>query len=155
MRLSSARYEDPLHWSVQKNAVYSFLSFMNVQKYPPSLLYMCVTIGAALIFLALVKNTGSRLAKIFIVYGRVPMFYYIIHFYVLTTIRILLFLSRRHSVAEGMKGIKGSPWKFLAPGEGYNLAVAYGIWIAVVMVLYPLCKWYGKYKTNHAESNSP
>ena len=144
-------YGDPLHWSVQKNSLYTFLSFMNVQKYPPSLLYMCATIGPALIFLGLVKHTGSRLAKIFIVYGRVPMFYYIIHFYVLCTINVLLYLSRGHSIGDGLKGVPGIPWKFAVPGEGYSLAVAYAIWITVVISLYPLCKWYDKYKSSHPE----
>ncbi len=144
-------YGDPLHWSGQKNFLYTFLSFMNVQKYPPSLLYMCATIGPALIFLGLIKNTGSRLTKIFIVYGRVPMFYYIIHFYLLCAINILLYLSRGHSVADGLKGVPGMPWKFVVPGEGYSLAIAYAIWISVVIALYPLCKWYDRYKTNHKE----
>jgi uncharacterized membrane protein len=144
-------YGDPVDWSAQKNALYTFLSFMNVQKYPPSLLYMCATIGPALIFLGLVKNTGSRLSKIFIIYGRVPMFYYIIHFYVLCIVNITLYLSRGHTVAEGLKGMPGMPWKFVAPGEGFSLAVAYAIWISVVIALYPLCKWYDKYKSSHPE----
>jgi len=150
LRFSNA-YGDSLHWSQQKNAVYTLLSFMNVQKYPPSLLYMCATIGISLIFLSLVKNTSGRLAKIFIVYGRVPMFYYIIHFYLLSAISILLYLSRGHTVAEGLKGVPGMPWKFLAPGEGYSLAIVYAIWTAVVVSLYPLCKWYDKYKSSHPE----
>ena len=150
LRFTNA-YGDPLHWSGQRNALYTFLSFMNVQKYPPSLLYMCATIGPALIFLGLVNKTGGRLAKIFIVYGRVPMFYYIIHFYVLCSINIVLYLSRGHTVAEGLKGAPGMPWKFVAPGEGYSLAVAYAIWISVVIALYPLCKWYDKYKSSHPE----
>ncbi len=144
-------YGDPLHWSTQKNFLYTVLSFINVQKYPPSLLYMCVTIGVALIFLGTVKNTGSRLARIFIVYGRVPMFYYIIHFYLLTVINICLYLSRGHTLAEGLKGIPGSPWKFLAPGEGFSLGIVYFIWSCVVASLYPLCKWYDRYKTSHPE----
>ena len=144
-------YGDPVHWSVQKNEWFSFLSFLNVHKYPPSLLYMCITIGPGLIFLSLAKNTGSRLAKILIVYGRVPMFYYIIHFYLLSAINIICFFSRGHSFAEGMKGIPGEPWKFIFPGEGYSLAVVYAIWLAVVAALYPLCKWYDGYKSNHKE----
>jgi hypothetical protein len=66
-------------------------------------------------------------------------------------ISITLYLSRGHTVAEGLKGIPGLPWKFLKPGEGYSLAVAYAIWIAVVAALYPLCKWYDKYKSNHPQ----
>jgi hypothetical protein len=50
-----------------------------------------------------------------------------------------------------MKGIQGLPFKFSAPGEGYSLGVVYLIWIAVVFLMYPVCKWYDKYKTNHKE----
>ena len=144
-------YGDPSHWAKQKNGMYTFLSFMNVTKYPPSLLYTCTTIGWGLIFLALVKNTGSRLAKIIIVYGRVPFFYYILHFYLLHIINICCYLLRGHSMAEGMKGVPGLEFKFALPGEGYSLWVVYGIWMAVVIALYPLCKWYDNYKTNHKE----
>ncbi|HEX2682889.1 MAG TPA: heparan-alpha-glucosaminide N-acetyltransferase domain-containing protein, partial [Ferruginibacter sp.] len=89
-----AVYGDPLPWSQQKNWWRTFLSFMNVQKYPPSLLYMCATIGPALIFLSLIKNTSGRLSKIISVYGRVPFFYYILHFYLLHIIAIVVFLAR-------------------------------------------------------------
>jgi len=145
-------YGNPQHWFIQKNGLYTFLSFMDVQKYPPSLLYMCATIAPGLIFLALVKNTSSRVAKIFIVFGRVPMFYYVIHFYVLSGLNVMLYLSRGHTVADGLKGGKGMPWKFILPGEGYSLAVAYAIWIAVVVALYPLCKWYNNYKSSHPQN---
>ncbi len=144
-------YGDPGHWIKQKNGVYTFLDFMDVQKYPPSLLYMCATIGIALVFLAVVKNTKSKLAKFIIIYGRVPFFYYILHFYLLSTLNIILFLSRGHSLAEGMKDTPGLPFKFIIPGEGYALWVVYAIWLTVIIVLYPLCKWYDRYKTKHKE----
>ena len=144
-------YGDPGAWSQQKNVIRTFFSFMNVQKYPPSLLYMCATIGCSLIFLALVKNTQGRLAKIIKVYGRVPFFYYILHFYLLHILNIIAYVSRGHTMAEGMKGVPGLPFKFAVPGEGYNLWVVYGIWAAVVIALYPLCKWYDNYKMNHKE----
>jgi uncharacterized membrane protein len=144
-------YGDPGHWSQQKNGLQTFFAFMNVQKYPPSLLYMSATIGGALIFLALAKNTRSRLAKIISVYGRVPFFYYILHFYLLHIIAVICFLSRGHSLAEGVNGFPGFPFRFTVPGEGYPLAIVYAIWIAVVVALYPLCKWYDRYKTNHKD----
>ena len=112
-------YGNPFQWSNQKNALYTFFSFMDVNKYPPSLLYMCVTIGPGLIFLALIKNTQSHFAKIMIVYGRVPLFFYILHFYVLHIIDIILFLSRGHSIAEGMTGVKGLPFKFIKIGRAH------------------------------------
>jgi len=145
------KYGDPGHWVKQKNALYTFLDFMDVQKYPPSLLYMCATIGIALIFLALVKNSSSRLAKIITIYGRVPFFYYILHFYLLNLLHVIVFLARGHSFAEGMKGFPQLPIKFTIPGEGFNLWIVYAIWLAVVIALYPLCKWYDTYKTNHKE----
>lgn len=144
-------YGDPRGWSKQENGLRTFFSFMNVQKYPPSLLFMCATIGCALIFLARIKNTNGRLSKIISVYGRVPFFYYILHFYVLHIISIILYLSRGHTVAEGMKGLPGLPFKFIMPGEGYNLWIVYLLWISVVVMLYPVCKWYDRYKRNHKE----
>ena len=144
-------YGDPGHWTQQKNTLYSFLDFMDVQKYPPSLLYICATMGGALIFLALVKNTTNRLSKIITIYGRVPFFYYILHFYILHSIAVILYLTRGHSMEEGMKGVQRLPFKFTIPGEGYDLWVVYAIWLAVVIALYPLCKWYDNYKTNHKE----
>jgi hypothetical protein len=144
-------YGDPDPWSVQKTTLYSFFSFINVHKYPPSLLFMCATIGPALLFLAWVGNAGSRLARAITVYGRVPFFYYILHFYVLHAICVVLFLTRGHSFSEGLKGAPGSPFKFIIPGEGYNLWVVYLIWLAVVIALYPLCKWYSDYKKTHKQ----
>ena len=148
---ASNLYGDPGHWTPQRNSVFTFLSFMNVQKYPPSLLYMSATIGCGLIFLSMVKNTNSKLAKVIIIYGRVPFFYYILHFYVLHLLSIAMFLSNGHSVAEGMKGAPNKAFKFVMPGEGLSLGGVYLVWILVVVALYPLCKWYDRYKSAHPE----
>lgn len=142
-------YGDPLPWSKQATALQTFFSFMNVQKYPPSLLFIFATIGGALIFLSLIKDTNSRLAKALIIYGRVPLFYYIVHFYLLHLISIVLFFVRGHSVSEGIRG--QLPFKFIIAGEGYSLWIVYAVWIAVVLTLYPVCKWYDHYKTIHKE----
>ena len=144
-------YGDPRPWVEQKNTLKTFFAFMNVQKYPPSLLFLCATVGPGLIFLALVKNTGGKLVKIISVYGRVPFFYFIVHFYILHIATVIAYLLRGHSIAEGMKGLPGLPFKFAAPGEGYSLLTVYGIWIAAVIIMYPLCKWYDNYKTSHKE----
>ena len=144
-------YGDPLGWKQQETGLRTFFSFMNVQKYPPSLLFMCATIGGALIFLATVKNTNGRLSKIISVYGRVPLFYYVVHFYLIHFISALMYLSRGHSIADGLKGTPGIPFKFIIPGEGYSLWVVYAAWLGVVIGLYPFCKWYDRYKMNHKE----
>ena len=66
-------------WTTQTSGVRTFLSFLNITKYPPSLDYLLVTEGFAFIFMALTENISNRLTNIISVYGRVPMFYYIIH----------------------------------------------------------------------------
>lgn len=144
-------YGDPVPWSAQKNSMATFFSFMNVQKYPPSLLFLCATIGPVLIFLALVKNTASKFSKIVSVYGRVPLFYFIVHFYILHITSVVIYLARGHSFSEGMKGAPRLLVKFLIPGEGYSLGIVYLVWIAIVILMYPLCKWYDNYKTIHKE----
>ena len=144
-------YGDSGHWKTQKNTLYSFLSFMNVQKYPPSLLYMCATIGPAILFLAFAGRSRSRLAKFIIVYGRVPFFYYIIHFFLIHFISSILFFSRGHTLSDGLAPRPLLIPQFIAPGEGYSLFVVYLIWICVVLSLYPLCKWFSGYKERHRD----
>lgn len=144
-------YGDPFKWSQQKNALFTFMSFLNTTKYPPSLLYLCMTIGPALIFLALAGNGSSRLARIITVYGRVPFLYYVLHFYLIHLVSSLLFFSRGHSFAEGWNGIPGFPFKFVFPGEGYSLGIVYLVWILIVAALYPVCKWFGEYKRKNKQ----
>lgn len=142
-------YGDPFHWSYQRSALYTFFSFMNVQKYPPSLLYLCATLGIGLTLLGLLRDQRGRIANIIIVYGRVPFFYYILHFYLLHLISATFFLLRGHTFAEGLQGIPGVPFRFMVPGEGIGLRGVYLVWIAVVTSLYPACRWYNRYKQTH------
>lgn len=144
-------YGDPDRWSTQKNSLYTFLSFMNVHKYPPSLLYMCATIAPALLFLAFTGKVKNRLTKFITVYGRVPFFYYVLHFLLIHTLSSVFYLTRGHSFAEGLKDSPDGLPKFAAAGEGYSLWVVYAIWIFVVVSLYPLCKWFSDYKMKHRE----
>jgi uncharacterized membrane protein len=142
-------YGDPLKWSQQKTPFYTFLSFINTQKYPPSLLFLSVTLGISLVVLGLSGDARNKVTKIIEVYGRVPLFYYVLHFYLLQVINMVLFVSRGHSYAEGLRGVEGFPFKFIIPGEGYGLPVVYLVWICVVVGLYPFCKWYAEYKATH------
>ena len=145
-------YGDPDPWSKQKEGLFTVLSFLNTHKYPPSLLYMCMTIGPALLFLAFFSNARNWLTRVISVYGRVPFFYYILHFYLIHLVCMALFLARGHSIADGTKPSPGFQPFFTLPGEGYNLWVVYGIWLAIVISLYPLCKWYDKYKSGHKDN---
>jgi len=150
LRISNA-YGDANHWSQQKNLLYSALSFINTVKYPPSLLYMCMTIGPAILFLAFAGNVKNRFTRIVTVYGRVPFLFYILHFYVLHTLSTIFFLARGHSFNEGLKIYPNSLSKFIIPGEGYSLWIVYLVWIGVVALLYPICKWFSDYKREHKQ----
>jgi len=136
-------YGDPLKWSEQKNALYTFFSFINTQKYPPSLLYLCITVGIALVILGITGNARNRLTDAVTIYGRVPLFYYVLHFYILHIVSAIFYLSRGHTFKEGLNSPE---FRFLAIGEGYGLGVVYLVWILVVLFLYPLCRWYAGYK---------
>ncbi|MGZ8538991.1 MAG: DUF1624 domain-containing protein, partial [Flavisolibacter sp.] len=147
LRISNA-YGDNQLWSTQKNFLYSLFSFINTDKYPPSLLYLCMTIGPAILFLAFVKGR-NELSNFITVFGRVPFFYYVLHFYLLHFVSSICFLARGHTLAEGFTLYPGSLIRFNIPGEGYPLWVAYVAWISAILVLYPLCKWYSEYKRTH------
>lgn len=145
----NGNYGDSLSWSVQKNALFTIFSFINTQKYPPSFLYVCMTLGPAMLFLAWSESARNRLKNTIAVYGRVPFLYYVVHFYLLHGIAAILFLLRGHPWEQGVKGIPNFPFKFIIPGEGYNLGIVYFIWILVVAALYPLCKRFSDYKKKH------
>jgi len=143
------RYGDPHPWTTQQNLLLTFLSFMNVSKYPPSLLFLCITIGPALLFLSGFESVKNRLSEIITVYGRVPFLYYVLHFYILHFISGIFFFIRGHAFSEGLKGVPNFPFRFLIAGEGIHLWQVYIVWMAVVVALYPVCKWFSDYKMNH------
>jgi uncharacterized membrane protein len=142
-------YGDPSPWSEQANSFSTFLSFINASKYPPSLFFMAMTIGPALLFLAWCDNIRNAFTRIVSVYGRVPLFYFIVHLFLLHLATTIFYFARGHSYAEGMADQVFT--KFVKPGEGFSLTIVYLIWIAVVILTYPLCKWYDKYKTDNKE----
>ena len=144
-------YGDPRPWKEQSTSLKTFFVFMNVQKYPPSLLFLCATIGPMLILLSFLDKAKGWFTRFASVFGRVPLFYFVVHFYILHAVQILLYLSRGHSVEEGMKGVQGIPFKFVEPGAGFNLGITYLIWIGIVLLMYPLCYVYDRYKTRHKD----
>jgi uncharacterized membrane protein len=140
-------YGDPKPWSQQKDALYTFFSFINVTKYPVSLLYLCITLGPALIVLALIEKLQNKFTDILIVYGRVPFLYYIMHFYLLHIIAVIIFFATGHGTNEIVDPTL--PFLFRPLHYGYGLWVVYGVWLFVVVVLYWPCKWFNQYKATH------
>jgi uncharacterized membrane protein len=143
-------YGDPAPWSAQKTPLFTFFSFINVTKYPPSLLYTLVTLGIMFLLLALVDGMKNRVIDIFSVYGKVPLFYYLIHWYLVHSIMVVMLFIQGFS----LKDLTFAPFTFGRPQgvSGVELPIIYLIWLSVVIVLYPLCLWYGKYKTKHKDN---
>lgn len=141
-------YGNPLPWSQQQNGVATFLSFMNVHKYPPSLMYASITLGPAMIVLVLIENVQNRFTDFVKVYGRVPFFYYVIHFYLIHALSVVAFFASGY----GKKDIvSDTPFLFRPSQFGFDLWVVYLVWIVIILLLYPLCKWYNKYKSTHTQ----
>lgn len=138
------QYGDPVPWSIQKNGTYTLLSFLNTTKYPPSLLYLMMTIGPAILFLYFFEQMESRFARFFITFGRVPFFYYVLHIYLIHLLCVIVFFASGYGVKDI---VSETPFLFRPPTLGFNLWVVYGIWLVVILLLYPLCHWYDKIKT--------
>jgi uncharacterized membrane protein len=138
-------YGDPSKWHFQKNFIFTILSFLNVTKYPPSLLFLSMTLGPAIICLSLFEKIKGKLVQIISVYGRVPFFYFFIHFFLIHLICLVLFFAKGHTLAEAKTGFL----YFKAADAGVSLGMVYLIWIAVVVSLYPVCKRYDRLKSSH------
>jgi len=141
-------YGDPNPWRTQERVLFTFLSFLNCEKYPPSLLYLLMTLGPVILLLALLDRDLSAFWRPLIVFGRVPLFFYLLH------------LPLMHGMAVGLSYLKygRADWLFLGPAGipvfgaayppdyGYALPVVYLIWLLVVVILYPLCRWFARVK---------
>jgi uncharacterized membrane protein len=141
-------YGDPSPWSYQKNNVFTFLSFMNISKYPPSLLFCLVTLGIMFLILAFAEQASGRIRAIPIVYGKTPLFYFIVHFYLIHFLLIIILLLQGFHWAD-MNFASGNFGRPNGAVSGLPLWAVYCIWICVVAVLYRPCAWFGKYKSEH------
>jgi uncharacterized membrane protein len=145
-------YGDPVPWSVQpRGAVYTALSFFNVNKYPPSLLFLLMTLGPSLAALAALERTGrGPIARALCVFGRVPLFFYLLQWIVAHALAVLA-----RAVAGEPTGwlFANVPQRFADPplGSGFGLGVVYAAWALAIALLYPLCRWFAGVKRRRTE----
>ncbi|MDO6604790.1 DUF1624 domain-containing protein [Arenibacter palladensis] len=143
-------YGDLVPWTVRDSSSKTIISFFNVTKYPPSLAFVLITIGPALLFLYVIENVKNSITNFFLIFGRVPFFYYFLHVLVIHTAAIMGII------------IFGGNWKDMILTAdvfmnetlvtyGYPLWITYMVWIGVVLALYPLCKKYMIYKINNKD----
>ncbi len=144
-------YGDPVAWTGQRTAVYTLLSFLNTAKYPPSLLFLLMTLGPAIVLLGWLDSARPEERNPFLVFGRVPLFYFVVH------------LPLIHLLAVGLTWLRYGAASFLwtppptlgtardvFPADyGWSLGVTYLVWIAVVAILYPACLWFARLKARH------
>jgi uncharacterized membrane protein len=144
-------YGDPQRWSTQKTAVFTVLSFINATKTPPSLIYALMTIGPALLFLRLFDSSTPRFLRPAVTIGRVPMFYYLAHVLVIHLIATVAATIRYGSAAIMTQSPTLDKYPVTQPpGWPASLPMVYAAWILVVLLLYPCCRWYARYKATHS-----
>jgi len=148
LRLGNS-YGDPTQWSEQKDVTYTLLSFLNVTKYPPSLMYACMTLGPAMLALAALENVQLKgFASIMNTFGRVPFFYYLIHIYIIHLLCVALYFIQGFTFAQ----LFTLPMEFaFRPREnfGFNLGGTYLVWLLVLVLCYFPSRGYDRYKSTH------
>ncbi len=141
-------YGEPIDWQKQSSSIFTLMSFLNTTKYPPSLQFLLMTMGPALIFLALIERTKLAAKNPLLVFGRVPFFFYVIHIYFIHALAMLaLHYSGRdwkEYILSAHNMISGRLSNF-----GFGLGTVYVVWLIVLFVLYPLCRWYQKVREQH------
>jgi uncharacterized membrane protein len=144
-------YGDPSRWSWQESWSFTVLSFLNTTKYPPSLLFLLMTLGPALIVLALTDRIDGKgiWQRICITYGRVPMFYYLLQFPLAHALAILISLLAGKAIGFYFMNFPAS-FAAAPPDAGFSLWVVYIVWIAGLAILFPLCWWWGKLKRRNS-----
>lgn len=132
LRLTNV-YGDPAPWALHDNISATVLSFLNTEKYPPSALYLAMTLGPALVALAGFESARGKLAQLLVVFGRVPLFYYVVHLLLLHAMAVLFC---------------GLPIGTGAKPEGYGLELSgvYLVWVVAVAALYLPCRWFAEVK---------
>lgn len=142
-------YGDPSPWTHQKSALFTFLSFINTTKYPPSLLFTLLFIGITFVVLFISEKVNNRVTGILMVYGRVPLFYFTIHLFIIHCLMFVMLYLQGFGSSDFMFGAfnNGRP----KAGGGISLPLVYLVWVGVVVILYPVCKWYGRYKFEHKD----
>lgn len=143
------QYWDMHHWSLQKTTAFTLLDFVNTTKYPPSLLYMLMTVGPALIFLSFAENGLNRISKKILIYGKVPFFYYILHVFLIHALAWIAFFATGHSWSNlDFTHFRNGSLPF---ASGYPLWFVYTVWATVVVLLYFPCRWFSRYKATHKQ----
>jgi uncharacterized membrane protein len=140
-------YGDPGPWTRQRSGLFTLLSFLNVNKYPPSLLFLLMTLGVALLLLRLVDEGTPRLLRPAAVIGKVPLFYYLLHIPLMHLVAVVACWMRFGTARPMFESPSVDRFPVTQPpGWPVALPIVYLVWVGVVLALYPLCRWYAALK---------
>jgi uncharacterized membrane protein len=140
-------YGDPLHWSLQKNALWTLISFLNTNKYPPSLLFLLMTLGPALLLLRAFDGGVPVSLRYPQIIGRVPLFFYVLHFYLIHLLAVAASAMRYGRIDWMFEAPDLAHFPFSQPpGWDLGLPMIYVLWVVVVVTLFPLCRGYARVK---------
>jgi len=140
-------YGDPSRWSRQDSPVWTVMSFLNLTKYPPSLLFLLMTLGPALLLLRLFEKDAPRLLGPVVIVGRVPLFFYVVHFYLIHLLAVAASYLRYGRVDEMFQSPDLGHFPFSQPpGWDVGLPMIYLLWLTVLAIMFPLCRWYAHLK---------
>lgn len=143
-------YGDPSPWASQSSAAFTLLSFLRVTKYPPSLLFVLMTLALAGLAWWALERLQLSPSHPLVVVGRVPLFYFLVHFWWLHILAVIAAFVRYGTASfeflfSPLPSMGGALNRF-PPDFGYSLAFAYAVWVFVVVSVYPLCRWYADLK---------
>ena len=145
-------YGDPARWSAQGTTLFTALSFLNTTKYPPSLLFLLMTLGPAMLLLRAVDGSTPRWLKAALAIGKVPLFYYMLHFSLIHLLAVLTCYARYGSAHWMFESPTLANYPFTAPpGWGFSLPVVYLVWAVVVVAMYPPCRWFAALKQRRSD----
>ena len=134
-------------WKPQPTAEKNIILFLDVEKYPPSLQFLCMTLGPAFLLLAWLERKNGQprgpLTEELLTFGRVPMFFYILHLYLIHWLAVLV-AAMRHEPVSWL--FHGAIFGDTPPGYGHNLPFVYLMWLTTVVTLYFPCRWYAALK---------
>jgi uncharacterized membrane protein len=134
-------YGEPNHWDAQARGAATLIDFLNTTKYPPSLLFLAMTLGPAAIFCAYADRMRGFFKDMFVMFGRVPFAFYVAHFYLLHTLSLLLGSVQGIPVRELLTFPPFYPQNY-----GVSLPMVYAVWALVIALLYPFCRWVASVK---------
>jgi uncharacterized membrane protein len=143
-------YGDPVPWTAQQSGVFTALSFLNTNKYPPSLSFLLMTLGPALCLLAMLDRGTPRLLRPALVFGKVPLFYFLLHLSLIHAAAVAVCLIRYGDAHWMFESNRLDQYPFTQPPDwAFGLPVIYVVWVLVVLAMFPVSAWYARAKQRH------